>query len=35
MSEEMPLEIAEWLGRLYDEVEELTLHSRPKKSHPF
>jgi len=29
MSEEMPLEIAEWLGRLYDEVEELTSFLQP------
>ena len=29
MSEKMPLEIAEWLGRLYDEVEELTSFLQP------
>jgi hypothetical protein len=29
MSEEMPVEIAEWLGRLYDEVEELTSFLQP------
>jgi hypothetical protein len=29
MSEEMPLEIAQWLGRLYDEVEELTSFLQP------
>jgi len=29
MSEEMPLEIAEWLGELYDEVEQLTSFLQP------